>query len=55
MWIEAIEALSNINELVREDIRDSILNEKEEKDEKEKEKEKDLSLFDKLKVEDNFK
>ena len=55
LWIEAIEALSNINELVREDIRDSILNEKEEKDEKEKEKEKDLSLFDKLKVEDNFK
>ena len=55
LWIEAIEALSNINELVREDIRDSILNEKEEKDEKEKEKEKDLSLLDKLKVEDNFK
>ena len=36
LWIEAIEALSNINELVREDIRDKILNEK---DEKEKEKE----------------
>ena len=38
LWIEAIEALSNINELVREDIRDKILNEKEEKDENEKEK-----------------
>ena len=32
LWIEAIEALSNINELVREDIRDSFLNEKEEKE-----------------------
>ena len=29
LWIEAVEALSCINELVREDIRDSILNEKE--------------------------
>ena len=39
LWIEAIEALSNINELVREDIRDSFLNEKEEK-EKDQNKEK---------------
>ena len=31
LWIEAIEALSYINELVREDIRDKILNETEEK------------------------
>ena len=37
LWLEAIESLSNINELVREDIRDSILHAK---DEKEKEKEK---------------
>ena len=29
LWLEAIESLSNINELVREDMRDSILNEKE--------------------------
>ena len=29
LWIEAIELLSNINELVREDIRDSILNSNE--------------------------
>ena len=37
LWIEAIEALSYINELVREDIRDKILNETEEnKNEKEK-------------------
>ena len=32
-----------------------FIEEKDEKDEKEKEKEKDLSLLDKLKVEDNFK
>ena len=31
LWIEAIELLSNINELVREDIRDTILFPKEEK------------------------
>ena len=31
LWIEAIELLSNINELVREDIRDSILNTNERK------------------------
>ena len=31
LWLEAIEMLSNINELVREDIRDSILYSKEEK------------------------
>ena len=41
LWIEAIEQLSNINELVREDIRDSILNPK-----KEKEKEKELGNKD---------
>ena len=37
LWLEAIESLANINELVREDIRDSILRSKSEK-EKEKEK-----------------
>ena len=50
LWIEAIEALSNINELVREDIRDSILNEKDEK-----EKEKDKLLNEKLKADDTHK
>ena len=45
LWIEAIEALSNINELVREDIRDSFLNEKEEKD---KEKETDFKNTDSI-------
>ena len=44
LWLEAIESLANINELVREDIRDSILNSKSEK-EKEKEKLlKDLNI-----------
>ena len=52
LWIEAIEALSNINELVREDIRDSILNEKEEK---EKEKEKDTLINEKSKGDDTPK
>jgi hypothetical protein len=50
LWIEAIEALSNINELVREDIRDSILNEKDEK-----EKEKDELINEKLKGDDTPK
>ena len=41
LWIEAVEALSYINELVREDIRDKILNETEEsKNEKENENER---------------
>ena len=48
LWIEAIEALSYINELVREDIRDSILNEKEES-------EKDKLLNENLKVDDTHK
>ena len=52
LWIEAIEALSNINELVREDIRDSILNEK---DEKEKEKEKETLINEKSKGDDTPK
>ena len=55
LWIEAIEALSNINELVREDIRDSFLNEKEEK-EKDKNKEKGNDFVEdsnnKLKLDD---
>ena len=50
LWLEAIEVLATINELVREDIRDSILNEKEEK---EKDKEKDLLLNDKGKEDDS--
>ena len=45
LWIEAIELLSNINELVREDIRDSILNSKDEK-EKQNEKEKEKLIKD---------
>ena len=41
LWIEAVEALSYINELVREDIRDKILNETEEsKNERENENER---------------
>ena len=55
LWIEAIEALSNINELVREDIRDSFLNEKEEK-EKDQNKEKGNDFVEdsdnKLKLDD---
>ena len=55
LWIEAIEALSNINELVREDIRDSFLNEKEEK-EKDQNKEKGNNFVEdsnnKLKLDD---
>lgn len=35
MWIEAIDMLKNINELVQEDIRDNILNPKKEEDARE--------------------
>ena len=52
LWLEAIEALANINELVREDIRDSILNEKEEK---EKDKENDITLNEKSKEDESHK